>query len=364
MCLRDMFDNDYLRYCSTTIAFVTARQRLPSLHSTMLFDNDCLRYILRCCSTTIVFVTFYDAVRQRLSSLHVRQRCDFVTCSTTIAFVTARQRLPSLHSTMLFDNDCLRYMFDNDVPSWHVRQRLPSLLLDNDCLRCILRCCSTTIVFVTFYDAVRQRLSSLHVRQRCDFVTCSTTITFVTARQRLPSLHSTMLFDNDCLRYMFDNDVPSWHVRQRLPSLLLDNDCLRYILRCCRIDRVPTTTLRRRLNLRPLPPVLLQRRLRWFGHAAGRPEEELIHDVLPPAAPSLPNKRKRIGGQLKTWASTIKDDLAGLSGPQVLGLRRWNRYWLAISCDLAQDQRWLEMYLLVRKPVQPVEDESRYKSSQ
>ena len=66
-----------------------------------------------------------------------------------------------------------------------------------------------------------------------------------------------------------------------------DNDCLRYILRCRRIDRVPTTTLHRRLNLHPLPPVLLWRHLQWFGHAARRPEGELIRDVLLPT--SLPN---------------------------------------------------------------------------
>ena len=54
--------------------------------------------------------------------------------------------------------------------------------------------------------------------------------------------------------------------------------------------------------------------------------------------PYLPNWRKRVGGELKTWANTIKDDLAALSGP------RWNRYWLAISRDLAQDQRrWAAM---------------------
>ena len=91
------------------------------------------------------------------------------------------------------------------------------------------------------------------------------------------------------------------------------------------------------LNLRRLPPVQLQRRLRWFGNAARRPEGELIHDVLLPH--SLSNWRKRVARQLKTWASTIKDDLAVLSGPQVVGLRRWSRDWLAISCDLAQDQR-------------------------
>ena len=68
---------------------------------------------------------------------------------------------------------------------------------------------------------------------------------------------------------------------------VFDNDCFRNILRCRRIDRVPTTTLRRRLNLRPRPFVLLQRRFRWFGHAARRPEWELIRDLLLPT--SLPN---------------------------------------------------------------------------
>ena len=68
-----------------------------------------------------------------------------------------------------------------------------------------------------------------------------------------------------------------------------------------------------------------------------------IHDVLLPT--SLPNWSKCVVGQLKTWASTIKDDLAALSGPQVVGLRRWNRNWLAISCDLAQEQRtWATMF--------------------
>ena len=118
---------------------------------------------------------------------------------------------------------------------------------------------------------------------------------------------------------------------------VFDNDCLRNILRCHRIDHVSTTTLRHRLNLRSLPPILLQHRLWWFGHAARCPEGELIHDVLLPT--SFLNWQKHISGKLKTWASTIKDDLAVLSGPQVAGLWRWNRDWLAISCDLAQDRR-------------------------
>ena len=79
-----------------------------------------------------------------------------------------------------------------------------------------------------------------------------------------------------------------------------------------------------------------------FGTFYDVAEGELIRDLLLPT--SLPNCRKRVGGQLKTWASTIKDDLAALSGPQVVGLRWWNRDWLAISCNLAQDPRtWAAM---------------------
>ena len=137
-------------------------------------------------------------------------------------------------------------------------------------------------------------------------------------------------------------NVLSWREFELSYYKVFYNDCLRYILRCRWIDRVTTTTLRRLMNLRPLPPVLLQRRLRWFGHAARRPEGELIRDVL--LLSSLPKRRKRVGGQLKMWASTIKDDVAALSSPRVVCLRRWNRDWLEISCDLAQDRRtWAVM---------------------
>lgn len=43
---------------------------------------------------------------------------------------------------------------------------------------------------------------------------------------------------------------------------VFDNDCLRRILRRRRSDQVPTADLRRCLHLRPLPALLLQRRLR------------------------------------------------------------------------------------------------------
>ena len=83
--------------------------------------------------------------------------------------------------------------------------------------------------------------------------------------------------------------------------------------------------------------MLLQRRLRWFGHAARRPAGEIIREVINPEPPA--HWRKKRGGQLKTWLSTLKEDLARLSGPDVFGLRRWNRDWMTIGIDWAQDRR-------------------------
>ncbi len=54
-----------------------------------------------------------------------------------------------------------------------------------------------------------------------------------------------------------------------------DNDSIRRILRVRRRDCVPSVELRRRLCLTRIPALLVQRRFRWFGHAARRPEGEL-----------------------------------------------------------------------------------------
>ncbi len=53
----------------------------------------------------------------------------------------------------------------------------------------------------------------------------------------------------------------------------LDSDCL------------PKTELQRQLHLIIIPAQLVQRRLRLFGHAARRPEVELIRDPLSLAPP-------------------------------------------------------------------------------
>ncbi len=97
----------------------------------------------------------------------------------------------------------------------------------------------------------------------------------------------------------------------------------------CRQDRIRCVALHHGLGLRALPPVLRQRRLRWFGHAARRPAGEIIREVMNPEPPA--HWRKRRGDQLKTWMTTLKEDLARLSGPDVFGLRRWNRDWMTIG---------------------------------
>ncbi len=94
---------------------------------------------------------------------------------------------------------------------------------------------------------------------------------------------------------------------------VFDNDSIRRILRVMRRDCVPYVELRRRLCLTSNPAMLVLRRLRWFGDAARRPEGELIKDLLLPTPPRT--WRRRPGGQLKTWATTIKADLEPIFGP-------------------------------------------------
>ncbi len=63
---------------------------------------------------------------------------------------------------------------------------------------------------------------------------------------------------------------------------VFDNNSIRRILRVRRRDCVPSVELRRRLCLTCIPALLVQRRFRWFGHAARRPEGELIKGLLLP----------------------------------------------------------------------------------
>ncbi len=49
--------------------------------------------------------------------------------------------------------------------------------------------------------------------------------------------------------------------------------------------------------------------------------------------------RRRTGGQLKTWATTIKADLEPLSGSRVFGFAQWRKDWVKVSSELTQDRR-------------------------
>ncbi len=97
--------------------------------------------------------------------------------------------------------------------------------------------------------------------------------------------------------------------------------------------------LRRRLGLSSIPALLVQKRLRRFGHAARRPNGELINDLLLSTPPRM--WRRRTGVQLKTWANTMKAGLEPLSGPQVFGYARWRKDWIKVSSERAQDRRAL-----------------------
>ncbi len=118
---------------------------------------------------------------------------------------------------------------------------------------------------------------------------------------------------------------------------VFDNDSIRRILRVRRRDCVSSVELRRRLYLTSIPALLVQRRLHWYGHAARRPEGELIKDLLLPTPPRI--WRRRTGGQLKTWATTTKADLEPIFGPRVFGHARWRKDWVKVPSELAQDRR-------------------------
>ncbi len=59
---------------------------------------------------------------------------------------------------------------------------------------------------------------------------------------------------------------------------VFDNGSIHRILHVRRRDCVPAAELRRRLRLTSIPALFVQRRLRWIGHAARRPDGELIKD--------------------------------------------------------------------------------------
>ncbi len=124
-----------------------------------------------------------------------------------------------------------------------------------------------------------------------------------------------------------------WRVAHERMLDVSENDSPRRVLRVRRRDCVPSVELRRRLCLTSIPALFVQRRLRRFGHAARRPNGELIKDLPLPTQPRT--WRRRTGGPLKTWATTIKTDLEPLSGPRVFGYARCRNDRVNVSSELA-----------------------------
>ncbi len=123
--------------------------------------------------------------------------------------------------------------------------------------------------------------------------------------------------------------------RKRLE--VIDNDCVGRIENVTAAIGFHAQLSAKRLQLPTLPALLWQRRFRWFGHAARRAPGEFMRELINPDVPRT--WRKRTGGQLKTGATTLKEDLVRLIGPSAVGIRRWNKEWASLATDLAQDRR-------------------------
>ncbi len=89
---------------------------------------------------------------------------------------------------------------------------------------------------------------------------------------------------------------------------VFDNDSINRFLCVRRRDCVPSVELRRRLCITSILVLLVQKRLRWFCHAARSPEGELTKGLLLPTPP-------------RTWR------------------RQWRKDLVKVSSELAQDRR-------------------------
>ena len=83
--------------------------------------------------------------------------------------------------------------------------------------------------------------------------------------------------------------------------------------------------------------LLQKRRLEWFGHVVRRDDSELAKQAMNPK----PKRgwKCRLGGQLKTWLATVKEDVEKLGLEVVYGVKNWKVNWVSICSELASDRR-------------------------
>ena len=143
-----------------------------------------------------------------------------------------------------------------------------------------------------------------------------------------------------CIRPVLVYGCETWPLRvedvRKLESF--DHWCLRIIARVRWSDMVSNNSVRGRChNIIRLSKLLQKRRLQWFGHVTRRSDSELVKQVINPK-PKI-GWKCRLGGQVKTWLTTVKADMEKLQLEKVYGLRKWKANWVSICGELASDRR-------------------------
>jgi len=131
----------------------------------------------------------------------------------------------------------------------------------------------------------------------------------------------------------------SWPVRASDMCKLevFDHWCLRILAKVKYNDRLSNEQVRKKcFDIESIRSYTIRRRLQWFGHVLRRDNGETIREVL--FSEPCATWKARVGGQQKTWLSTVKTDMEKLCLYKVYGIRRWNKDWLSICSDMASSR--------------------------
>ena len=118
----------------------------------------------------------------------------------------------------------------------------------------------------------------------------------------------------------------TWHTKvadQRKLSAF-EHRCLRTILKVRFSDHISNDAVRQRCHInQSIEDSIRERRLRWLGHIPRKPPGELTIETR--LSSPLRGWKRRQGGQIKTWAKTILQDLEPFGGAALYGRKRWEK---------------------------------------